>query len=131
MLDYELYREAYEVDVELRYTHIRLQSIAGTSEAAKGTADAITLGMWSRLRVPTGYEAFSGPIRAVGELAASSFLGDQKAIMKTPWLGQIGAGIEFDTSTVSWHPVYRTRLMLRYLIGDNLSGYSFGLAMSF
>lgn len=131
MLDYELYREAYEVDVELRYTHIRLQSIAGTSEAAKGTADAITLGMWSRLRVPTGYEAFSGPIRAVGELAASSFLGDQKAIMKTPWLGQIGAGIEFDTSTVCWHPVYRTRLMLRYLIGDNLSGYSFGLAMSF
>ena len=131
MLDYELYREAYEVDVELRYTHIRLQSIAGTSEAAKGTADAITLGMWSRLRVPTGYEAFSGPIRAVGELAASSFLGDQKAIMKTPWLGQIGAGIEFDTSTVCWPPVYRTRLMLRYLIGDNLSGYSFGLAMSF
>ena len=53
MLDYELYREAYEVDVELRYTHIQLQSIGGTSEAAKGTADAITLGLWSRLRVPT------------------------------------------------------------------------------
>jgi len=131
MLDYELYREAYEVDVELRYTHIQLQSIGGTSEAAKGTADAITLGLWSRLRVPTGYEAFGGPIRAVGELAGSSFLGDQEAVMKTPWLGQIGVGIEFDTTTATWHPVYRTRLMLRYLIGDNLSGYSFGLAMSF
>jgi hypothetical protein len=131
MLDYELYREAYEVDVELRYTHIRLQSISGTSEAARATADAITLGLWSRLRVPTGYEAFGGPIRAVGELAGSSFLGDQTAIMKTPWLGQIGAGIEFDTTTVSWHPVYRTRLMARYLIGDNLSGFSFGLAVTF
>jgi hypothetical protein len=77
------------------------------------------------------YEAFGGPIRAVGELAGSSFLGDQEAVMKTPWLGQIGVGIEFDTTTATWHPVYRTRLMLRYLIGDNLSGYSFGLAMSF
>ena len=83
------------------------------------------------MRVPTGYEAFGGPIRAVGELAGSSFLGDQKAIMQTPWLGQIGAGIEFDTEAVSWLPVYRTRLMARYLVGDQLSGVSLGIAMTF
>jgi len=35
MLDYELYRKDYEVDAELRYTHIRLDSIGGTSQAAK------------------------------------------------------------------------------------------------
>ena len=38
MLDYEHYRENYEIDVEVRYTNIYLQSIPGTSEGVKGSA---------------------------------------------------------------------------------------------
>ena len=39
MLDYELKRPEYEVDVEARYTNIKLQTFGGTSEGVKGSAD--------------------------------------------------------------------------------------------
>jgi len=38
MLDYEHYREMYEIDVEVRLTDVYLQSFGGTSEAVQGSA---------------------------------------------------------------------------------------------
>ena len=63
MLDYEHYREKYEIDVELRYTYIKLQSFLDSS----------------------AYEII----------------------------------------------ITRTRLVGRYIFGDNVSGFSIGMAVSF
>lgn len=131
MLDWEHYRKEYEIDVELRYTHIHLESFGGTSSAVKGEANAATLGLWSRLRVPTGKEVFGSPLRAVGELSASAFLGDQAEFMDSAFLVQVGAGIEFDFADVSWMPASRTRLIGRYLFGRDLSGFALGIGISF
>jgi hypothetical protein len=131
MIDWERYRKDYEIDVEARYTHIRLQSFGGTSRSIEGTSDAITLGLWSRLRVPTGKTVFGSPLRAVGELSASTFLGDQAEFMDSPYLAQVGAGIEFDFTEVSWVPASRTRLLGRYLFGRGLSGFAVGIGISF
>jgi len=43
MLDYERYLAENEIDVELRYTNINLQSFGSTSEAAKGSASSQSL----------------------------------------------------------------------------------------
>ena len=40
MLDWERYREDYEIDVELRYTHIRLQALGESSDVVEGHACA-------------------------------------------------------------------------------------------
>lgn len=131
MLDWEHYRKAYEIDIELRYSHIHLKSFANSSDIAEGEADAITLGLWSRLRVPTGWEVFGGPLRGVGEFAFGAFIGDQAEVLDSPVLGKLGAGIEFDTTAVSWLPIARTRLMGRYVFGRSINGFSLGIGLSF
>lgn len=131
MLDYERYRPGYEVDVELRYTHILLESFGGSSDAVEGRAEATALALWSRLRLPTGWTAFDRPVRGVGEFAASWFPGDQADALGSDWLAQIGGGIEFDTAAVAWLPIDRSRLMLRLVVGDGVQGVSTGIGLTF
>ncbi|MEC9431725.1 MAG: hypothetical protein VYD87_02360 [Pseudomonadota bacterium] len=130
MLDYALYRPDYEIDVELRYTHLLLQPIAG-SKAVDASSNAATVGLWSRLRAPTGITLFGGPLRAVYELSGSLLPGDQGEVLQTGWLAQVGTGLEFDVSQ-TWAPlVSRARIMARYTQGENLTGFSVGIAASF
>jgi hypothetical protein len=130
MLDWQRYREAYEFDVELRFTHIRLESF-DSSEAVQGAADATTLGLWSRVRVPTGATAFGSPVRAVGEFAASRYFGAQTDAIDSDYLAQVGGGVEFDFAAVSWLPADRTRLMARFVFGQGLWGFSTGIGITF
>jgi hypothetical protein len=130
MLDYERYRREYEIDVELRYTLIYLQSIPETSEAVKGSALAQNFNLWSRWRAPIGWQAFHRPLRYVLEFAYSYYFGNQDDILGFNHLLSLGGGLELD---VSAYPIYitRIRLMARYRYGEYVSGYSFGLGISF
>jgi len=129
MLDYELYREAYEIDVELRYTYLYLQTF-DTSSAVAGQSDAQTLGLWSRLRLPTGLVVFRRPLRYVFEYTNTFYLGDQRGVLGFDYLNQFGLGLELDTS--AYHLVWtRTRLVVRYVVGDHVSGVSSGIAITF
>jgi hypothetical protein len=98
MLDYEHYRRDYEIDVELRYTNIYLQSIPGTSEGVQGSALAQNLNLWSRWRAPTGLTALHRPVRYVLEFTYSYYIGDQEDVMGINYLFSLGAGLELDTS---------------------------------
>ena len=48
MLDYERYRDENEIDIELRYTHIRLQSFSDAPDAVQGDTDAQSMSLWFR-----------------------------------------------------------------------------------
>ena len=129
MLDYERVRPDQEVDVELRYTAIRLQSFGGTAEALKGHADAVTASLYTRYRAPTGMTALDRPVRYVLEYAFTRYLGDQPSLGFNN-LHSIGAGLELDSSA---HEIFitRTRLVGRYRFGNNVSGFAVSLAVSF
>ncbi|TJZ68998.1 hypothetical protein FAZ21_15115 [Chitiniphilus eburneus] len=129
MLDYEHYRPGYEIDVELRYTYIRLESIGG-SEAVKGHADAKTANLWARWRAPTGFTALDRPLRYVLEVSHSQFLGSQAGILGFDSLSTLGVGLELDSSKYDIF-VTRWRLVARHVMGDNVSGMSLGFAVSF
>lgn len=132
MLDYEYYTPEYEIDSELRYSHIRLENIGYSRNNTIVKSDAITLGMWNRLRVPTGYHAFGGPIRGVGELAGSLLIGDQSKALKSDWLVQVGLGVEFDTAKLEWLPLLtRLRITARAITGDQMYGTSIGIGVTF
>lgn len=130
MLDWEHYRENYEVDVELRYTNIHLQTFGGTTAVVTGTASAQTANLWARWRAPTGLFAFDRPVRYVLELSHSRYLGSQTGVLGFNTLTTLGMGLELDTSA---HEVFVTRLraVVRYVFGNNVSGVSLGLAASF
>jgi len=129
MLDYERYREKYEIDVELRYTFIHLQSFDSAS-AVEGTSDAETLSLWSRLRVPTGLVVFRRPLRAVFEYTNTTYLGDQAGVLGFNYLNQFGLGLELDTS--AYHLVVtRVRFVMRYVVGENVDGLGGGFAVTF
>ena len=130
MLDYEHYRRDYEIDVELRFTNIYLQSIPGTSEAVQGSALAQNLNLWSRWRAPIGLTALHRPVRYVLEFTYSYYFGNQEDILGFNHLCSLGGGLELD---VSKYPIYitRLRLMARYRIGESVSGYTIGLGISF
>ncbi len=118
----------YEVDFTLRHTHIQLESISGGFGAE---ATAITTGLWSRLRIPTGLRLFDRPVRIVTEASGSLLTGDQGQALATDWLVQGGLGGEIDLEN-TWVPwVTTTRLVARATYGDNLTGFSIGLAASF
>jgi hypothetical protein len=135
MLDYALSRPDYEVDVELRYTQLRLNSLPGTSDGVTGSADAMTLGLWARVRWPSGFEAFGRPLRWVVDFSHAEFLGPQRGVLGFNALSKLGGGIEFDVKRwglgPDWFELQRIRLMARYLYGDGVQGGSFGIGLSF
>lgn len=130
MLDYERYRPENEIDMELRYTNIYLQSVGNTSEAVQGSAYSQSLSLWTRWRAPTGLTALDRPFRYVLEFSHTQFLGDLRGALGFNWLTAVGAGFELDTSNVTWLTT-RWRLIGRYKFGDNVQGWSVGVACSF
>jgi len=129
-----VYNERWDNDVEadltLRHTRMYLRPIAGDRDVV-ASAEAITTGLWSRLRVPTGYRAYGRPVRAVSEFSLGYYAGDQSEIFNTPWLAQIGFGGEIDVSETKIPWVTTSRIMFRYTKGENVEGFSVGLAVSF
>jgi hypothetical protein len=88
------------------------------------------LSLWSRYRAPTGLTALERPVRYVLEYAYTSFLADLRGVLGFDDMHSFGAGVELDSSN---HDVYvtRTRLLVRYKIGNNVTGWALGLAVSF
>jgi len=129
MLDYERYRPENEVDLELRYTNIHLQSF-DSSQAVEGHANAQTFSLWSRYRAPTGLTALERPVRYVLEYAYTSFLADLRGVLGFEDVHSFGAGLELDSSASDAY-VTRTRLLVRYKFGNNVTGWALGLGISF
>ena len=130
MLDYERYREDYEIDVELRYTNIQLRSFGSTSADLKGHSEANTAGLWARWRAPTGLTMLQRPFRYVLETSHTQYFGQQRGALGFDYLTSVGVGIEIDSSAYL-DIVSRTRLLFRYIFGNNVDGTSIGLAVSF
>jgi hypothetical protein len=127
MLDYEDYTPEREIDVEWRYSNVELKSYNTRFES---TASGESLGLWTRWRAPTGWMALSRPVRYVLEFAHTTYLGDQAGLLGFNQLTSLGVGLELDSSA---HKVIvtRTRLVLRYCFGQNVTGTSVGFAVSF
>ena len=129
MLDYERYGADHEIDAELRYSHIYLQSFHSSS-AVQGHSDAQTLSFWSRYRAPTGALVLERPLRYVLEYAHTRFLGDLEGALGFEYVNSFGVGLELDTSKYDTY-VTRARLLVRYKAGNNVTGWALGLAVSF
>jgi hypothetical protein len=70
------------------------------------------------------------PLRYVLEASHTQYLGDQRGALGFDYLTSLGVGIEID-STAYTQIITRTRLVGRYMFGNNVDGYSLGLAVSF
>lgn len=130
MLDYEGQRDDSEIDIELRYSYIGLHTFGETTSGLKGKSEHNSVGLWARRRVPTGAYLLDRPLRYVLETAFTSFFGPQRGALGFNYLGSLGVGLEVDSSAYDIY-VTRTRLIPRYMFGDNVRGYSLGLAVSF
>ena len=130
MLDYERYLPSHEIDAELRYTNINLQSTRDSSAAAQASSHAQSLSLWTRWRAPTRMTVKRNPIRYVLEGAHTQFLGDLRGVLGFEALSSLGVGLELDTEA---HDIWvaRTRLMARYQFGGDVDGVSVGVAVSF
>lgn len=130
MLDYELFSSQHDIDAEIRYSYIHLQSFGDTSEVVQGQADAENLSLYLRRRAPTGLILLSRPLRYVLEGARTEYFGAQRGMLGFDALNSLGAGFELDSSQYDII-ISRTRLVGRYMFGENTAGYSVGLAVSF
>ncbi|MDN4016103.1 hypothetical protein [Zwartia panacis] len=129
MLDYTLVKPEHEIDLELRYTNIRLRTF-DSSAVVSGSASAEAASVYARYRAPTGLQLMDNPLRYVLEAANTVYLGDQRGLLGFNNLTSVGVGIEFDSSKYK-AVVTRTRLVARYAFGDNVRGFAIGLAVSF
>lgn len=131
MLDYELFSESQDIDVELRYSGMNLETFGDTAEAVQGQASAENLGLYVRRRAPiSDWTLLQSPVRYVLEGAHTEYLGDQRGKLGFDNLSSVGVGLELDSSKYNVF-VTRTRLVARYMFGNNTSGYGVGFAMSF
>jgi len=134
MLDLNIQRPGYEVDLELRYTDIRLSTFGDTSSLVRGESEAKTANLWGRVRWPMDAEMFGRPLRWVVDLSHSRFFGDQVAL-GFDHLTKVGGGIELNVGRYElgvWDfNMQSIRIIGRYLFGNNVSGASVGLAVSF
>jgi hypothetical protein len=136
MLAYYDKRPTRDIDMELRYTQLWLQTWGNTVQGARGTSVPKTIGLWVRYRWPMGVETFGRPMRWVIDGNFSGYIGDQAKAVGFGWAVKIGGGIEFDVGRYEVGAVginlSRVRLIARYLYGDNgITGYSVGLGFSF
>lgn len=136
MLAYYDLRPERDVELELRYTHLRLETFGDSASPARGSSTAQTLGLWGRYRWPTGWEAFGREMRWVIDGSASLYLGDQREAIGFGWSAKIGGGIEFDIGRREIGALglnlSRIRLIGRYFFGDNgVTGTSIGIGISF
>lgn len=129
MLDYTLVKPEHEIDIELRYTNIRLRTF-DSSAVVSGSASAEAASVYARWRAPTGLQLMERPLRYVLEAANTVYLGDQRGLLGFNHLTSLGIGFEFDSSKYK-AVVTRTRLVARYAFGDNVRGFAIGLAVSF
>lgn len=131
MLDYEHYVETHEVDVELRYTNIRMHSTNDSSPPVRGSSRNENVGLWGRWRAPTGWEAMDRPVRYVLEFAHTTYFGQDATVLGFNHLTSLGAGLELDAS--KYRPLWidRARAVVRYVFGQNVKGVSVGLAVTF
>ncbi|MFZ6747981.1 hypothetical protein [Undibacterium sp. Ren11W] len=129
MLDYELVKPEYEVDVELRLSQVHLQTFK-TDDGVAGASNSQTANLWARYRAPTGFTMLERPLRYVLEVSHSRYYGDQAGVLGFDHLSTLGAGFEIDSSA---HSVFvtRTRFVMRYMFGNGVSGGGLGIAMSF
>ena len=70
------------------------------------------------------------PLRYVLEYSHSEYIGDQRGALGFDRLSTVGAGVEFDSSAYEVF-VTRTRLLLRHMYGNGVSGLALSLAVSF
>lgn len=129
MLDYEDYLPEREIDVEWRYSYVRLDTYESTDDFVEGSSDAISTSLWTRWRAPTPWQVMERPLRYVLEAAHSTFFGDQGEL-GFDQLSSLGVGIEFDSSKYDMI-ITRTRLVFRYRFGQDVEGTAVGLAVSF
>ena len=69
-------------------------------------------------------------MRYVLEYAVTRFMGDLDGVLGFNVLNSFGVGLELDSSTRDIF-VTRTRVVARYVVGNNVSGWSLGVAVSF
>lgn len=130
MLDYELFSKSQDIDAELRYSKQQLRSF-NSSFAVSGDATADNLGLYLRRRAPIfDWTLLGKPVRYVMEGARTEYLGEQRGLLGFNSLNSLGLGLELDSSKYDV-VISRTRLVARYMFGNNTTGYGVGLAMSF
>jgi hypothetical protein len=130
ILDFERKQLDYEADLELRYTHYYLTSLDSSEGTVDGNTHTDTLGLWGRLRIPSGYSAFDRPVRVVFDGAHSWFTANQTEILGFDQLSKVGVGLELDLGAKDIL-VERIRLVGRYVFGENIAGWSLGFGLSF
>lgn len=128
MLDWERARPERDTDLEVRYSELRLSTHGDGDMEAKVTAK--NLNIWGRLRTPTGYLMLDRPLRSVLELTHSNYLGSAAGDTGATELTSLGLGMEVDFGAFDSF-VTRGRMVVRYLRGSNVEGWSLGLAVSF
>ncbi len=129
VLDFADYNDEREIDIELRYSHMFLETY-GLQDALNSSAEVGNVNLWARWRAPIGdWTAFDRPVRYALELTYSEFLYDQRDLLGFNRLLSLGAGLELDLETSRL--IERARVMGRYVFGNGVSGFSIGFAVTF
>ncbi len=130
MAEYENRNDRYELNATFRLTHAEVMTLNTPSPEFDARIGTDTASLFARLGQPTPWRLFSRPLRWLLQGGGSMFLGDQRDALGFSWLGSLGVGLELDLAGKN-DLVSRARVTLSGVVGDNVSGFSVGLGISF
>jgi hypothetical protein len=130
MAVYKYNKPDRELDLEARYTNVRLHTYDTSHDIVRGESTAESASLWARMRTPTGMVLMQRPVRYVYELAYSHYFDSGVKSLGFDSLLSLGIGLELDSSAYT-NLFTRWRAILRHVTGPNITGWSVGLAASF
>jgi hypothetical protein len=130
-LDFDTDTSRGNLDLRARQSWMTFVPI-GRANRLSASSIAHSTTLFGRYTQPVPNADWGGlPLSSVWEASYAHYWGDQAVILRTDWIGSVGAGLEIGLPDETPFDVSAGRITFKYVFGETYEGVSLGLGVSF
>ena len=123
-------RSDVDFEAHLRYNQVRSDVISASDRSLKRSNDFGVVTTDLEVDVKTGYTLFSRDVHAIGSIGGTYLPGRQGDNLDSDFYHEVGGGLELKEDRII-KGVKGLKLFGRYIFGDDVTGYKFGVKLTF
>ncbi|MGI9489729.1 MAG: hypothetical protein ACR2RF_28360 [Geminicoccaceae bacterium] len=128
------YRREVKSDVDLeahlRYNQVLSDVVSASDRSMKRSNDFGVVTSDLEVNAKTGYTFFSRDVHAIGSIGGTYFPGRQGDNIRSDFYHEVGGGLELKEDRII-KGIKGLKLFGRYIFGDDVTGYKFGVNLTF
>lgn len=118
------------LEAHIRYNHVLSSVLSASDSSLEQSNDFGVLTANAEINTRTGLTLFSRDLHVLGSLGGTYFPGEQGAQLQSDFYYEVGGGVEIKENGLI-QGVEGFELFGRYILGDDVTGYSIGLSLTF